>query len=610
MFNIEEELKKLPQKPGVYLMKDENDAIIYVGKAINLKSRVRSYFRDSSQSNLKVSSMVKNIIEFEYIVTNSEVEALILECNLIKEYKPKYNILLKDGKGYPYIKLTTEKYPRIFISHKLVKDKNKYFGPYTSRLAVKETLELIHDIWKIRECHKVFPRDFNKERPCLNYHIGKCLAPCTGKVSETTYKDMITEAISLLNGKYTEVINKLEKNMLELSENLDFEKAAEIRDQINAIKVLNEKQNIDLDTQDDHDIIAMARADNETVMQMFFIRNGKMIGREHFLLDNTSKLTREEVMTAFIKQFYNDTSFVPKEILTEVEIEDKEVIEKWLSILRGSNVIVNNPKKGDKLRLVELAHKNASIMLVQFSEKLKQEKEKTIGALDEIKQALDIQTNLRRIESYDISNTQGFQSVASMIVFENGKPKKSDYRKFKIKNVLGSDDYASMKEVLFRRLSRYMQQQENPNNNFSELPDIIFVDGGKGHVNAVKEVLQELSINILVAGMVKDDKHMTRALIFEGNEIKLPHNKEGFKLITRIQNEVHRFAIEYHRKLREKIMVKSILDDVKNIGDKRKKALLKHFGSIDEIKKASIEDLLCVKEIDKRSAESLYNFFR
>ncbi len=610
--NIEEELKKLPDKPGVYIMKDKSDQIIYIGKAINLKNRVRSYFRESN-TQPKVVSMVKNIEEFEYIVTDSELEALILECNLIKEHRPRYNILLKDDKSYPYIVVTVgENFPRVMMVHRQQKDKHKYFGPYTSRGAVKETLELIHGIWNLRRCNKKFPRDFNKERPCLNYHIGQCSAPCLGTIDEEAYNSTISKIIDLLNGKHELIIKELEAKMIELSENMEFEKAAEIRDKIAALKKLSEKQKIDYDSHADQDVIAFAKADDEALFQVFFIRGGKMIGREHFMVTGVDKLDRAECITGFIKQFYNEVAFIPKEIIIEDEINDKEIITKWLCLLKNQNVTLNVPKKGDKLKLIDLAHKNAILTLEQFGENIKREKAKTLGAIKEIEVLIGEELKIERIEAYDVSNIQGYESVASMIVFEGGKPKRNDYRKFKIKGVLGPNDYASMQEVITRRFLRYKKEiEENTENaKFSLLPDLILIDGGKGHISAAKSALEYLGIEIVVCGMVKDDRHRTRGLIYNDKEIIMDTHSEGFKLLTRIQDEVHRFAIEYHRKLREKIMIKSDLDEINGIGEKRKRELLKHFGDIELIKKASIEELTVVKSMDKKSAEALYNFFR
>ncbi len=613
MFNIDEELKKIPTTPGVYLMFNKDDIIIYVGKAKNLKNRVRQYFRESGTKNsFKVLSMVKNISRFEYIVTNTEVEALILENNLIKKYDPKYNIRLKDDKTYPYVKITTnEMFPRVFITRKHINDKARYFGPYTNSLKLKESVEIIHNIFPLRSCHLKFPRDFEKNRPCLNYHIGKCKAPCNHNISEEEYNKMISKVIDFFNGKHTEIINDLEKQMLEFSDNLEFEKASEIRDKIFAIKKLEENQLVENTNINDKDIIAFARVDYEAMFQIFFVRGGKIVGREHFMLNNVEYLTRSELMEDFIKQFYSGTPFIPKEIIIQEDIEDKELIENWLSSIKEQKVSIIVPKKGEKHKLIEMAYQNASISLERFGDRIKKEKEKTIGALQEISNALGIKTYLKRIEAYDISNTQGIESVGSMVVFEDGKPLRTDYRKFKIKYVTGPNDYASMQEIIQRRFLRYIKEtKENDiNGKFNKLPDIIFLDGGKGQISAVSKILNNLNINVLICGMVKDDNHRTRGLLFNNEEIILKKSSEGFKLITRIQDEVHRFAIEFHRKSREKTLIRSILDDIEGIGEKRKKALLKHFGSIDKIKLANIDELLNIESMNYKSAEAVYNFF-
>lgn len=617
MFDIKEELKKLPQKPGVYIMKDETDNIIYIGKAVNLKNRVRQYFQSSKNQPLKVQKMVLNIKEFEYIVTDSELEALILECNLIKKHRPKYNILLKDDKQYPYIKITiNESYPRIFITRRMQKDKAKYYGPFTAGISVKEFIDLIHNLWPIRKCSKNLNIKVN-ERPCLNYYIGKCKAPCNRLISEQEYKIFIDNAINLLEGKYDDIINSLEIKMNEAAANLEFEKAAELRDKINSIKRVSEKQKIINSSMNDQDVIAFASYNNEALVQIFFVRNGKVSGREHFMLDNLDSMTRNEIMTEFIKQFYSNTTFIPKEILLQEQIQDKEIIQTWLSNLKEQKVYINVPKKGEKYELVELVAKNAIITLEQFGEKMKAENRKTTIALEQIQKALQIDIKLERIESYDISNIQGFESVASMVVFENGKPKRSDYRKFKIKSVLGPNDYASMEEVITRRFVHAQEEikklkSENIDINegkFSKLPDIIFMDGGKGQINVAKKVLNELNLYIPVCGMVKDDKHRTKGLLYEGQEISLQTSSEGFKLITRIQDEVHRFAIEYHRSLRSSNQLHSVLDDIANIGNIRRKALMEKFGSVDKIQQASIEELSNTDGMNKKSAESVYNFF-
>jgi len=613
MFNINDELKNLPDKPGVYIMKDINDEVIYVGKAKVLKNRVRQYFQNSSKHCAKVRSMVKNISYFEYIVTHTEVEALILENNLIKKFSPKYNIMLKDDKTYPYIKITTnEIFPKIFLTRVHKKDKAKYFGPYTNSIAVKEYIDLIQSIWPLKRCMKVFPRDFNKDRPCLNYHIGKCKAPCNKLISKDDYDIMVNEVVDFLNGKDDNIIKKLNDEMKKASEELEFEKASEIRDKIKAIKKLNQKQITESTTSGDSDVIAFARAFDDAIVQIFFIRSGKITGREHFMFNNIGDFSRSEIITNFIKQFYSGTPFIPKEIIVQEEIEDKQTIIKWLSDIKGQKVIITTPKKGEKLKLIELVYKNALITLDKFIEEMKREHKRTIGALNEIKEALGINFNINRIESYDISNIQGFESVASMVVFEYGKPKRSDYRKFKIKSVIGPNDYFSIDEVITRRFSRYIKEKDEnvQNAKFSKLPDIIFIDGGKGQITAVQNAMAKININIPVCGMIKDDHHKTKGIIYNNSEILLKNNSEGFKLITRIQDEVHRFAIEYHRKLRQKNQIHSILDDIKGVGEKRRKILMKHFKDIEKIRNASVEELAFVDGINYNVAENIYNFFR
>jgi len=612
LFDIKEELKKLPDKPGVYIMKDKDENIIYVGKAKILKNRVRQYFQDSANHSPKVVSMVKKIKSFEYIVTETEVEALILENNLIKKHSPKYNIMLKDDKTYPYIKLTiNEMFPRIYITRKHLKDKAKYFGPYTNSGAIKETIDIILKIWPLRRCLKKFPRDLKKERPCLNFHIGQCLAPCQNNISEEEYNKMIGEIIDFINGKHKEIVRNLNKEMVIASEKLEFEKAAELRDKILSIKKLRERQVIENMSMEDRDVIAFARAGAEALVQVFFIRAGKMTGREHFLLNNTDGITRSELITDFVKRFYGGTSFIPKELILQEKLYDEDDILKWLSFVKGQKVTAICPQRGEKFKLVELAAKNAIITLEQFGEEMQREKRRTFGALDEIKKALNIDFDLNRIESYDISNTQGVDSVGSMVVFEYGKPKRSDYRKFKIKTVFGADDYASMEEVITRRFLRYLKENEENdlNGKFDKLPDMIFLDGGKGQINIVLEAISKLNLDVPVCGMVKDDKHRTRGLIYNNEEILFNTNSEGFKLITRIQDEVHRFAIEYHRKLRGKIQVKSILEDIKGIGENRRKALLRHFGSIDNIRKATVDELKKIDTMNETAAKSVFNFF-
>ena len=615
MFDIPAELKKLPESPGVYIMRDKTDDIIYVGKAKILKNRVRQYFQNSANHSLKVKQMVSNIDHFEYIVTGSEVEALILENNLIKKHNPKYNILLKDDKTYPYIKVTTnEMFPRVFLTRKLLKDKNKYFGPFTNSSAVKENIALIDKIWQVRRCSKIFPRDIGKGRPCLNYHIGQCKAVCTGKVSEEEYNKMIGEILDFLGGKTENVVKSLTSKMLKYSAEMEFEKAAEVRDTIESIKILNQKQIIENLHIDDRDVIGFARGIRECIMQIFFIRGGKITGREHFMLEECEGVEDKELMTQFVQQFYSGTPFIPKEVILQCEIDDFDLISQWLSEQKGQRVNVLVPQKGERKSLVLMAQNNAKIVLDKFGAEIRREHKRTKGALEEIQKALNIDFELNRIESYDISNTQGFESVASMVVFENGLPKRSDYRKFKIKTIIGPDDYGSMEEVITRRFTRYINETSGDENvkkaGFDKKPDMIFLDGGKGQISAVQKALTNLNLYVPVCGMVKDDRHRTRALMYNGEEIELPYTSEGFKLLTRMQDEVHRFAIEYHRKLREKKQVHSILDDISGIGSVRRKALMKHFGDINAIRRAEVEELQQVDGMNIKSAEAVYNFFR
>ena len=615
MFDIPAELKKLPESPGVYIMRDKTDDIIYVGKAKILKNRVRQYFQNSANHSLKVKQMVSNIDHFEYIVTGSEVEALILENNLIKKHNPKYNILLKDDKTYPYIKVTTnEMFPRVFVTRKLLKDKNKYFGPFTNSSAVKENIALIDKIWQVRRCSKIFPRDIGKGRPCLNYHIGQCKAVCTGKVSEEEYNKMIGEILDFLGGKTENVVKNLTSKMLKYSAEMEFEKAAEVRDTIESIKILNQKQIIENLHIDDRDVIGFARGIRECIMQIFFIRGGKITGREHFMLEECEGVEDKELMTQFVQQLYSGTPFIPKEVILQCEIDDFDLISQWLSEQKGQRVNVLVPQKGERKSLVLMAQNNAKIVLDKFGAEIRREHKRTKGALEEIQKALNIDFELNRIESYDISNTQGFESVASMVVFENGLPKRSDYRKFKIKTIIGPDDYGSMEEVITRRFTRYINETSGDENvkkaGFDKKPDMIFLDGGKGQISAVQKALTNLNLYVPVCGMVKDDRHRTRALMYNGEEIELPYTSEGFKLLTRMQDEVHRFAIEYHRKLREKKQVHSILDDISGIGSVRRKALMKHFGDINAIRRAEVEELQQVDGMNIKSAEAVYNFFR
>ncbi|HOQ17233.1 MAG TPA: excinuclease ABC subunit UvrC [Defluviitaleaceae bacterium] len=618
MFDIQEELKKLPEKPGVYLMKDQYENIIYVGKAVNLKNRVRQYFQKSANHSPKVKRMVLQIKEFEYIVTDSEVEALILESNLIKKYQPKYNIRLKDDKNYPYIKITiNEDYPRVLMTRKLIKDKAKYFGPYTDGTALKETLDIINKLWPIRTCNRVLPRDIGKERPCLKYHIGQCKAPCAGLISKEEYNKLIEEVIAFLDGKYEEVIKDLEEEMTEAANELNFEKAAQLRDQINSIKRIAQKQKIINSALEDQDIIAFAKKEDEALVQVFFVRGGKLIGREHFFLDGVDDRTQEEIMTSFVKQFYSGTSFIPKEVILQEEIDELNIIQSWLSSRKGQKVYIKIPRKGEKSKLVEMAAKNALLTLNQFGEEIKRKEKRTKGALEEIQKRLGLEQPIYRIEAYDISNTQGIESVGSMVVFEGGKPKRNDYRKFKIKAVIGPNDYASMEEVIKRRFIHREKELESlkekgltlEEGKFTKVPDLILIDGGKGQVNTVIKVLEELNIDIPVCGMVKDDRHRTRGLYYHDEEITFPSSSEAFKLISRIQDEAHRFAIEYHRKLRSKAQIQSVLDEIPGVGPKRKRILLEHFKSVANIKAASLEDIKKLEGIPDWVAENIYDFF-
>lgn len=616
-FNIEEELKKLPAKPGVYIMHDDQDTIIYIGKAISLKNRVRQYFQSSRNLTTKIQQMVARIQYFEYIITDSELEALVLESNLIKEHRPKYNTMLKDDKSYPYIKVTVqEEYPRILFARNRGKDKARYFGPYTSAKAVKDTIELIRKIYYTRTCNRNLPKDIGKDRPCLYYHIKQCKAPCQGYVSKEEYRESIHQALEFLNGNYGIVLKQLEGKMMEAAQRMDYEVAGEFRDLLNSVKQISEKQKITSGETDDRDIIALATAGDEAVVQVFFIRGGKLIGRDHFYLTNVENETKNSLMTSFVKQFYAGTPYIPRELIVSETIEDSEIIEEWLTGKRGQRVYIKTPIKGEKERLVDLARKNASLVLQQDTEKIKREEAKTTGALILIGELLNI-PGLKRIEAFDISNISGFESVGSMVVYENGKPKRNDYRKFKIKSVKGPDDYASMYEVLTRRLTHGLkEEQELKEKNmsqeygsFNRYPDLILMDGGKGQVGVALKVLEELKMNIPVCGMVKDDNHRTRGLLYENKELPLDTGSEAFKLITRIQDETHRFAIEYHRRLRGKKQVHSILDDIEGIGETRRRALMKHYQSLDEMKAASIEELAAVETMNTRSAKQVYDFF-
>ncbi len=617
MFNIEEELKKLPAQPGVYLMHDAKDEIIYVGKAVSLKNRVRQYFQSSRNKTAKIEQMVSRIARFEYIITDSELEALVLECNLIKEYRPRYNTMLKDDKTYPYIKVTVgEPFPRVQFSRQMKKDKSRYFGPYTSAGAVKDTIELIHKLYKIRTCNRSLPKDIGKERPCLNYHIKQCDAPCQGYISQEEYRERIEQVVEFLSGKYDKILKRLEKSMMEASEAMDYEKAIEYRDLLNSVKQVAQKQKITSGSTDDRDVIAMARDEQDAVVQVFFVREGKLIGREHFHLRTAVEEDVPQILTCFVKQFYSGTPFVPRELWVQERLEDEDTISQWLTAKKGQKVRVVVPQKGQKERLVELAQKNAAMVLEQDKEKIKREELRTIGAMNQIGDWLGLNW-VRRIEAYDISNISGFDSVGSMVVYEDGRPKRNDYRKFKIKWVKGANDYASMREVLTRRFSHGLEEHEllkekgvgEEYGSFTRFPDLIMMDGGRGQVNVALEVLDELGLEIPVCGMVKDDNHRTRGLYYHNVEIPIDRHSEGFKLITRIQDEAHRFAIEYHRSLRSKGQVRSVLDDIEGIGETRRKALMRYFKSIEAVKDADVEELSQVPGMNRRAAQSVYNFF-
>ena len=616
MFHIEEELKKLPSLPGVYIMHDEQDAIIYVGKAISLKNRVRQYFQKSRNLGIKKEQMVEQIARFEYIVTDSELEALELESNLIKEHCPKYNTMLKDDKNYPFIKVTAgEAFPRIMTARSMKKDKSKYFGPYTSAGAVKDVIELTRKLYHLRTCNRNLPRDIGKERPCLYYHIKQCDAPCQGYITEAAYQKQVEELLDFLNGNHKKILTQLEGKMYEASEKMEFEDAAQYRDLIQSVKKIGERQKITDHPGEDKDIIAAAMEDADAVVQVFFVRDGKLIGRDHFYMKSAPGENRKGILSSFLKQFYAGTPFIPKEIMLQEEVEDMELIAKWLESRKGKKVRISVPKKGTKEKLVEMAYHNAKLVLRQDKERIKREEGRTIGAVKEIEALLGL-SGIQRMEAYDISNISGFQSVGSMVVYEKGKPKRSDYRKFKIKSVQGPNDYASMEEVLTRRFVHGMdereerkQQLEDEFGSFTRFPDLILMDGGKGQVNIALEVLEKLQLTIPVCGMVKDDKHRTRGLYYNNQEIPISRDSEGFKLITRVQDEAHRFAIEYHRSLRSKGQVHSVLDDIPGIGETRRKALMRHFKGLDGIREASVETLSNIESMNEKAARQVYDFF-
>lgn len=610
-FDIQEELKKLPGRPGVYIMHDENDHIIYVGKAISLKNRVRQYFQSSRNKGVKIEQMVTHIRRFEYIVTDSELEALVLECNLIKEHHPKYNTMLMDDKTYPFIKVTTnEDFPRVMMSRKMLKDKARYFGPYTSSQAVRDTIDLIHKLYHLRSCNRSLPRDIGKERPCLNYHIKQCDAPCQGYISQEEYGKAVSQVIRFLNGSYDSVLNELEEKMDAASEALEFEKAIEYRELINSIKKVSQKQKITDSSGEDRDVLAVASEDEDAVVQIFFIRGGRLIGRDHFYLRISRDESASEILNSFVLQYYAGTPFIPAELMLQEEIEDRRLLEEWLTAKRGQKVMLKVPQKGMKEKLVELARENAALVLSKDKERLKREEGRTIGAVKEIASLLGL-GEIIRMEAFDISNTNGFESVGSMVVYEKGRPKRNDYRKFRIKGIKGADDYGSMREVLTRRFKHGLRErQENTGlGKFTAFPDLIMMDGGRGQVNVALQVLDDLHLEIPVCGMVKDDHHRTRGLYYHNQEIPIDRSSEAFRLITRIQDEAHRFAIEYHRQLRGKGQVHSILDDIEGIGPARRKALMRRYLSLDEIKKASKDELAEIPSMNEKAAEAVYKFF-
>ena len=618
MFNFEEELKKLPHSPGVYLMHDAGDTIIYVGKAVNLHSRVRSYFRRIVGRGPQIDRMVEQIARFEYIVTDSELEALVLENNLIKEYSPKYNTMLKDDKTYPYIKVTMgEEFPRILFSREMKKDRSRYFGPYTSAAAVKDTIDLMNKLYQLKTCNRRLPRDIGLERPCLNYHIKQCLAPCQGYIDREAYRERVEQALDFLNGNYKPLLKDLEEKMTQASENLEFEDAIRYRDLYNSVKSVAQKQKITDSNGEDKDILALAKDETDAVVQVFFVRDGKLIGREHFYMTHVEGYDTAQILLDFVKQFYAGTPYIPRELMLQEEIADIEILEKWLSSRKGSRVYLRVPKKGAKEKLVELAAQNAHLVLSQDKERIRREEGRTIGAMKEIGALLQLE-NVSRMEAFDISNISGFANAGSMVVFEKGKAKRSDYRKFRIQSVSGPDDYACMKEVLTRRFIHGMEEKEELNRkeinqefgSFTKFPDLLLMDGGRGQVNIALQVLEELHLEIPVCGMVKDDNHRTRGLYYQNVEIPIDTHSEGFKLITRIQDEAHRFAIEYHRSLRSKAQVKSVLDEIPGVGPARRKALMRHFGSIGEVREASVEKLCEVPEIPEHIGRQIYAFFR
>ena len=616
MFDFQEELRKLPDQPGVYIMHDNTDAIIYIGKAVSLRKRVRQYFQPSHDEGIKKKQMVEHIARFEYIVTDSELEALVLECNLIKEHTPKYNTMLRDDKTYPYIRVTLqEDFPRVLFSRQMKKDKSRYFGPYTSAGAVRDTIELINKLYRLRTCNRKLPADTGKDRACLNYHIHQCAAPCQGYITKEDYALQVNKALEFLNGNYGPILKELQENMEKASENMEFERAIEYREMINSVSQIAQKQKITNTDGEDKDIIALASDDTDAVVQVFFIRSGKIIGRDHFHVRVGTEEDTGDILVNFVKQFYSGTPFIPRKIMLQEKVEDIPVLEEWLTKKRGHKVTIKIPQKGLKEKLVELAAKNAQLVLSQDKEKIKREEGRTIGAVREIEGLLGIK-GLNRMEAYDISNINGFETVGSMIVYEKGRPKRSDYRKFKLRTVSGPDDYASMHEVLTRRFTHGIQEKKEleeknmpeETGSFTRFPDIIMMDGGRGQVNICLQVLEELGLHIPVCGMVKDDNHRTRGLYFNNVEIPIDRHGEGFKLITRIQDEAHRFAIEYHRSLRTKEQVHSVLDDIEGIGPARRKALMRRFQSLENIKNASVQELAETESMNRAAAEKVYDF--
>ena len=613
MFDIQEELKKLPDKPGVYIMKDVNGEIIYIGKAIVLKNRVRQYFHSLSNQTPKVQAMVSRIRKFEYIVTDTELEALILECNLIKKYRPKFNIMLKDDKSYPYIKVTmNEDFPRILMTRKVEKDGAKYFGPYTSGFAVKDTIDLIKKLFPIKSCNKVFTNTSKKQRPCLNYYIYQCLGPCQGDVNKEEYRALMNDICSFLGGKQEEIIKRLEEDMTKAAENMEFEKAATLRDKITSLKHISQKQKVVSAAMEDQDVIAFSKDPTDSCVQVFFIRGGKLIGREHFIFEAAGDVTDSELMTSFIKQFYSSAAYVPGEIVLQEDIDEMDIIERWLSSKRESRVHIKVPRRGEKLKLVEMVSRNALIALNQFKDNIRARESLAREGMEKLKELLELERLPERIEAYDISNTGSTEIVASMVVFENGFAQKKEYRRFKVKSINSQNDYASMQEVIHRRFMHAIKEkdEEVKEAKFSRLPDLILTDGGLGHVNSVLQVLEELNITIPVAGMVKDSNHKTRGIVTRDREIELSKDLTLLRFITSIQDEAHRFAIEYNRKLVKKRYKGSVLDEIEGIGPKRKKALIKHFGSVKNIKQAEIDDLTAVEGITESLARKIIEYLR